>query len=95
MLTEPWVLSASVAVVTVNVSFVSGSVSLPNTLMPFKAVLKGVLAISVLAVGASLLPLIVMVTLVGVPSNDSTVIVSVSVSPTPKACTAGWELLTV
>ena len=74
-------------------SLVSGSVSFANILILLSGVLNGVLARSALAVGTSLVPLMVMVTVVGVPSNASTVMVSVNCSVAPKACTEGRLLL--
>ena len=73
MLTVPWLGVARVAVVTVSkgASVTSGSVSFASTSMPFFGVLKLVLAISVLAVGTSFTPLILMAS------------VAVLVSPSP------------
>ena len=71
MLTVPWLGVTRAAVAIVSTSVKSGSVSFASTSMPVIAVLKLVLAISVLAVGASFTPFILMAN------------VAVLVSPSP------------
>ncbi|CAM5184099.1 hypothetical protein CDEF62S_06373 [Castellaniella defragrans] len=63
--------------------------AVPLITLPVIVVSSSPLTASSLATGASLVPVMVTVTvLVAVPSNDLTVKVSVSVSPTASDCTS-------